>query len=368
MYDRIPIKLQWKDYSTIDTVQIRKILKIGIPAAGEQTIFSFAIQNDYGVEVTAINYGCIITKIVVPDKNGDFVNVVLGHDTLNEYVNDPYFLGAVAGRVAGRIKGGSFELDGESYTLARNENNNHLHGGIKGFSKVVWNAEIIGSGVRFSYTSSDGEEGYPGNLIIEVTYILNNKNELSVHYKAGTDKKTLVTLTNHSYFNLSGNLKRDILHHTLTIKSDKFLELDHEFMPTGNFIEVEKTPFDFRNERVINTGTRSCHPQNILVGEGYDHPFLLHTHHDSEIVLKDPEGGRTLTIETNEAGVVVYSGNSLKSEGEFRGVQSIKYLGICLETQALPDAIHHPHFPSVILDKDNLYSKTTVYKFGVEED
>ncbi|MBT2734007.1 aldose epimerase family protein [Bacillus sp. ISL-7] len=332
-----------------------------------QTVSSFTLVNDHGVEVTAINYGCIITKIVVQDKYGNYENIVLGHDSLNDYVHDPYFLGAVVGRVGGRIKGGSFELDGNTYTLAKNDGNNHLHGGLRGFDKVVWDAEILEAGVRFSYLSPDGDEGYPGNLHIQVTYTLDNDNQLKIQYGAQSDKKTLVTVTNHSYFNLSGNLKRDILNHKLIIKSDQFLELDDEFIPTGNFLDVKNTTFDFTSESVIETGTASDHPQNVLVGNGYDHPFLLNTNHDKEIVLRDPESGRILTVETDEAGVVVYSGNSLKSEGEFRGTPSEKYLGICLETQALPDANHHPHFPSTILDIDQQYSSVTIYKFGIEK-
>jgi aldose 1-epimerase len=345
-----------------------KVIQESIGQSGHQPVFSFTLVNDHGAEVTAINYGCIITKIVVPDKNGNYENIVLGHDSLKEYADDSYFLGAVVGRVGGRIQGGSFELDGNIYTLAQNDGNNHLHGGLRGFDKVVWDAEILEAGVCFSYLSPDGEEGYPGNLHLQVTYTLDNHNELKIQYAAQTDKKTLVTLTNHSYFNLSGNLKRDILQHTLKLKSDQFLELDHEFIPTGKFVDVKNTPFDFTSERVIESGTASAHPQNLLVGDGYDHPFLLETNHNKEIVLKDPESGRVLTIETDEAGVVVYSGNSLNSEGEFRGTPSKKYLGICLETQALPDAIHHPHFPSTILTKDEQYSSVTVYKFGIEKD
>lgn len=344
-----------------------KVIKESFGQIDQQPVFSFTMINDHGLEVTAINYGCIITKIIVPDKNGNFENIVLGHDTIADYLNDPYFLGAVVGRVAGRIKEGSFELDGKNYTLAQNNHSNHLHGGIKGFDKVVWDAQVIEDGVRFSYISKDGEEGYPGNLTIEVTYTLNNENELTIHYGARTDQKTLLTVTNHSYFNLSGNLKRDVLDHTLTLKSDKFLELDDTFIPTGYLAEVENTPFDFRTDKVIRTGVNSEHPQNILVGNGYDHPFLLHTNHENEIVLKEAESGRTLTVETDEPAVVVYSGNSLQPVKDFRGAPSRKYLGICLETQGLPDAIHYPHFPSVILDKDEQYSSVTKYKFEVEK-
>ena len=184
-----------------------------------QPVYSFQIINDRGTEITCINYGCIITKIIVPDKQGNFENVVIGYDTFEEYLNDTAFLGAVVGRVGGRIKGAQFELDGQTYTLAKNDQNSHLHGGIKGFHRVVWDSEIVENedalGVRFTYLSSDGEEGYPGNVLIKVSYMLNNKNELIITYDAETDQKTLLTVTNHTYFNLSGNLKRDILHHTL---------------------------------------------------------------------------------------------------------------------------------------------------------
>jgi len=332
----------------------------------QKTIYSFTMENDQGMKVTAINYGCIITSILAPDKNGTLEEVVIGHDTLVDYIHDSYFLGAVVGRVGGRIKGGSFELDGDTYTLPKNNQENHLHGGFKGFNKVVWDAERLEEGVRFSYFSPDGEEGYPGNLHIQVTYTLDNQNQLNIHYEAHSDKKTLLTVTNHSYFNLSGNLKRDIQQHSLKIKSDRFIELNDEFIPTGNFLDVGRTPFDFRDGRAIETGITAAHDQNVLVGNGYDHPFLLHTNHNAEIELKDPVSGRILTMETDEVGVVVYSGNSINAEGKFRGTPAKKYLGICLETQGLPDAIHHPHFPSVVLDRDQKYSSKTVYKFGME--
>lgn len=334
-------------------------------------IQSYTLVNDHGIEITAINYGCIITKILTPDKAGNYENIVLGYDSLADYEKNPAFFGAICGRVAGRIKEGSFELDGQEYTLVKNDNGNHLHGGMNGFDKVVWDAEIIEKefeiGVEFSYVSLDGEEGYPGNVTIKVTYMLNNDNELSIHYAGHTDQKTLLNVTNHSYFNLSGNLKRDILRHTLKIKSDRFLELDHDLLPTGIIKDVEGTPFDFRTERYIKSGVNSDHPQNLLAGSGYDHPFLLSTNHNKEIVLKDLESGRTLTIETDEVGVVLYSGNSLSTEGKIRGIQSRKHLGICLETQGLPDAIHHPHFPSVIVNKGQQYSSITKYKFGLNQ-
>jgi aldose 1-epimerase len=344
-----------------------RVVKEEFGRVNDQTVFLFHLINDQGVEVGCINYGCIITNVITPDKNGNFENIVVGYNTLKEYVEDSYFLGAAIGRVAGRIKGGSFELDDKPYSLAKNENSNHLHGGINGFNQRLWDAEIIEReqeiGVQFSYFSPDGEEGYPGNLTIKITYTLNNDNELTIHYSGVSDKKTLLNMTNHSYFNLSGNLKRDILSHSLMIKSDRFLELNEELLPTGEMLDVKGTVFDFTNDRFIQTGADSNHPQNKLAGGGYDHPFLLHTQHDNEIVLKDPVSGRTLTIETDEVGVVVYSGNQMQSEGEIAGVPSRKYLGICLETQGLPDAIHHPQFPSWILDKNQEYSSKTSYKF-----
>ncbi|WP_421385468.1 aldose epimerase family protein [Bacillus salacetis] len=330
-----------------------------------QEISSFTLKNDNGIEITAINYGCIITKILVPDMNGNLENIVLGHNSLAEYVEDPYFIGAVAGRVGGRIAGGSFELDGERYTLAQNNGKNHLHGGIRGFNKAVWDAEIIEDGVRFTYLSRDDEEGYPGNLQVKITYTLDEQNQLKIQYEAETDKKTIMTLTNHSYFNLSGDLKRDILQHNLQLKSNHYLELDDDFIPTGRLIDVKDTPFDFTESRPIAAGAQSSHPQNVLVGNGYDHPFVLNSHHDREIILHDPESGRTMTVETDEPAVVVYSGNSLDSSAEFHGTKGEKYLGVCLETQGFPDAIHHPEFPSIVLKPSEKYSSTTIYQFGM---
>ncbi len=335
----------------------------------QQPVISFTMINDHGMEVTCINYGCIITKIVTPDKDGNYENVVLGFDQFDPYVtNSPYF-GAVIGRVAGRIQNACFELDGKTYTLCKNENNNHLHGGVKGFHRVLWNAVAVEKeeevGVQFSYTSPDGEEGYPGTVQVQVTYMLNNQNELVISYNAHSDKSTLLNLTNHTYFNLSGNIKRDILNHELKIKSDQFLELNEELIPTGVFLDVANTPFDLREGKKLKDGITANHSQIELVGQGYDHPFLLNVHHDKEIVLQDPESGRTLTVETDEVGVVVYTGNQLQEGMDIYGVPSRKYLGICLETQGLPDAIHHPHFPSWVLQSGEKYSSVTKYRFGV---
>lgn len=335
---------------------------------GNQDVFVFKLKNDNGMQVSCLNYGCVITEILVPDKNGVVENVVLGFDTLEGYLKDSPYFGAVCGRVAGRIKGASFELNEQTYKLAQNNGRNHLHGGEKGYHDVVWSAEALkvenGVAAEFHYISKDGEEGYPGEVDIKVSYTLTNKNELLISYEAISDQTTLFNVTNHSYFNLSGNLKRDILDHLLTLKSNQYIELDDELLPTGNINSVEGTPFDFQDGKKLKVGVEDRHSQLILVGKGYDHPFLLNAHHQQEIVLSDKESGRKLTIETAEPAVVVYSGNQLSDDFTIRGVQSKPYLGICLETQGVPDAIHHPHFPSVTLEKNRTYTSKTKYTFS----
>ncbi|MCP8967957.1 aldose epimerase family protein [Ectobacillus ponti] len=330
-----------------------------------QAVHSFTITNDHGMAVTCISYGCIITDILVPDANGVRENVVLGFDSIAEYQQySPYF-GAVIGRVAGRIAGGEFELNGKTYKLAQNNGQNHLHGGLKGFDRVVWDAEIIENGVVFSYVSPDGEEGYPGTLHVKVTYTLSNDNELVISYHGVSDQDTLLNMTNHTYFNLSGNLKRDTTEHVLLIKSDRFGELTEDLLPTGAALPVEGTAFDFREGRKLVDGVRSEDAQNVLAGRGYDHPFLLNENFAQEIILADAESGRRLIMETDQPAVVLYSGTQMTDDHSIRGVQSRRYLGLCLETQGLPDAIHHPQFPSVVLKKDAAYKAVTKYKFTV---
>ncbi len=325
----------------------------------------YTITNGNGMSVSCINYGCIITDIQVPDKNGNLENVVLGYDSIEEYLNETAYFGAIVGRIAGRIKGAQFELDGQTFTLEKNENSNHLHGGYKGFNCVIWQAEVVKNGVVFTHLSEDGEGGYPGNLEMEVKYLLNNENELTITINGVSDKNTILNCTNHSYFNLSGNIKRDILDHTLTLKSDKFLPIDEKLLPTGELADVSGTPFDFQNGQKIIAGTETDFSQNLLAGKGYDHPFVLHSNQDQEIYLVDEESGRTLTVETNQPGVVIYTSNQLDGDFKIRGVQARPYLGICLETQGLPDAIHHTHFPTILLEKGNEYNAVTTYRFDV---
>ncbi|MFN7252649.1 MAG: aldose epimerase family protein [Anaerobacillus sp.] len=334
-----------------------------------QKVYSYTLRNQLGIEMKCIEYGCIITDILIPDANGTVENIVLGFNTLEEYQKySPYF-GAVCGRVAGRITRGQFELDGKTYQLPVNDGNNHLHGGVAGFDKVVWNSTAIetadGLSVVFTRLSPNGEEGYPGNVEMKVTYTITNDSAFSIKYEAETDETTLLNVTNHTYFNLSGDAKRDILNHSLQLKSNQFVELNAELVPTGEQLSVEGTPFDFRTGRKIIDGATSAHPQNQLAGEGYDHPFLLSENKQNEIILSDEESGRSLVIETDQPCVVLYTGTQLQDDYKIGDVQSRKYLGLCLETQGVPDAINHPHFPSVVLKKGQKYFSETKYSFRV---
>lgn len=332
-----------------------------------KNVTAFKLTNANGMEMTCIDYGCVITKIVTPDKNGKLENIVLGFDSLDEYQRfSPYF-GAVVGRVAGRISSAEFKLDGKSYLLTKNEGEHHLHGGDKGFSHVQWNAKAHANeteaSVEFTYLSLDGAEGYPGNLDVKVIYTITNTNELLITYQGESDQTTLVNLTNHTYFNLSGNLKRDVQDHHLSMDSEQFLEIGENMLPTGTTRNVENTPFDFRTGQPIAEGVNSDHQQNKLVGNGYDHPFILDSNHQKEIILQDAKSGRVLTVETDEPCVVLYTGNKLGNDYQVRGVQIQDYLGLCLETQAPPDSIHHPAFSSTILQKGEKYRSTTKYSF-----
>ncbi|WP_411748246.1 aldose epimerase family protein [Psychrobacillus psychrotolerans] len=330
----------------------------------------FTVKNNNGFEVSCMNYGCVITKVLASDRTGQYENVVLGYDTLEEYDHNPKYLGAVVGRVAGRISGDSFCIGEDIYNLQKNDKNNHIHGGLNGFSHTIWNATVLegdqDTTIEFTYLSADGEEGYPGNLEMKVNYtILHEEDTLLITYTGISDKDTLVNVTNHSYFNLSGNLKRDVLGHALTMDSPLYLELNEEFLPTGNIVPVENSVFDFREGRKIMDGVASVHPQNVLVGNGYDHPFLFTENELNAMLLTEVESGRKLVVETTESAVVFYTGNNMGNAEIMRGEELRDYLGLCLETQGPPDSIHHPHFLSSILRAGDEYKTTTIYSFGV---
>jgi aldose 1-epimerase len=336
-----------------------------------EAVESFTLTNAHGIELRAISYGGIIVSLRVPDRDGRLDDVVLGHDDLAGYLAKPSFFGALVGRYGNRIAGGRFTLDGRTYTLATNNGPNHLHGGVRGFDKRVWKAEPFErpgtAGLVLTRTSPDGEEGYPGNLAVRVTYTLTDRDEVGFEYFATTDKPTVVNLTQHSYFNLAGDGKRDVLGHELMIDADRFTPVDKTLIPTGVLAAVAGTPFDFRKPATI--GARiGADDEQIRNGGGYDHNFVLKGGGDGStpvIRVFEPTTGRTLDIATTEPGVQFYSGNFLDGSvtGKAGHVYGKRY-GFCLETQHFPDSPNHAGFPSTVLRPGKEYRSKTVLKFG----
>jgi len=325
----------------------------------------FTLTNDGGLKARLMTYGAILVSLEVPDRDGRPGDVVLGYDALDGYVkNNPYF-GAIVGRYGNRIAKGLFTLDGAAYKLATNNGENHLHGGVRGFDKVVWAAEPIKEadavGVKFTYLSKAGEEGYPGNLACAVTYRLTNDNELKISYEATTDKSTPVNLTHHSYWNLAGQGNGDILRHELGLSADRYTPVDKGLIPTGELAPVKGTPMDFTTATAV--GARMA-----LVEGGYDHNFVLSRTGEGlspAARLHDPQSGRTMEILTTEPGIQFYSGNFL--DGAITGKSGKIYQqhsGLCLETQHFPDSPNRPNFPSTILKPGTIYKSLTVHKFS----
>ncbi len=328
----------------------------------------YTLTNTNGVEATITNYGGIVVSFMAPDRNGKLEDVVLGYDTLQEYINNNPYFGAIIGRYGNRIAHGTFTLDGVEYTLVQNNGENHLHGGIKGFDKIVWQAEPFkdndGVGIKLTYLSKDGEEGYPGNLSVTVVYILTNNNELKIDYTATTDKVTVVNLTNHSYFNLAGS--GDILEHELMINADWFTPVDEGLIPIGELRSVTGTPMDFTQPTAIGARIEQDTEQ-LRFGGGYDHNWVLNSG-DGSLTLAgsvyEPTTGRILEVHTTEPGLQFYSGNFLDGTNTGKGgnVYEHRY-GFCLETQHFPDSPNKPNFPSTVLNPDEKYATTTIYKF-----
>lgn len=332
------------------------------------------LANANGVEVRAITYGGIILSIRVPDRRGRIDDVVLGFTGLDGYLqNSPYF-GAIVGRYANRIGGGKFTLDRRTIQLATNDGPNHLHGGVRGFDKVVWEAQGFALndsvGVVFTYTSADGEEGYPGTLVATVRYTLTDANALIVDYRATTDRATPVNLTQHSYFNLAGDGSGDVLGHVLTIFADRYTPVDSTLIPTGELAPVEGTPFDFRQPTTIGERIAASHPQLHRAG-GYDHNFVLHREGDGlahAARVYEPSTGRVLDIFTTEPGLQFYSGNFLDGSVTGKAERAYRHrFGFCLEPQHFPDSPNKRGFPSTILRPRGEYRSSTVYIFGVAE-
>ena len=331
----------------------------------------YTLKNANGIEVKAISYGGIITSLRTPDRSGNFADIVLGFDRLDGYLTAHPYFGAIIGRFGNRIGQAQFTLDGRTYPLAKNNGPNHLHGGLKGFDKVPWTVTIAdgGQAIAFSRTSPDGEEGYPGNLAVKVTYTLTDSNELMVDYLATTDKPTPVNLTQHSYFDLAGEGSGDILGHELMINADRYTPVDDTLIPTGELASVEGTPFDFRKPTAIGARINGDHPQ-LTSGKGYDHNWVLNrTGNGLQPAARvvETKSGRTLEVSTEEPGIQFYAGNFL--DGSITGKGGHVYAhrtGFCLETQHYPDSPNKPDFPTTILRPGQEYKTRTVFKFGVE--
>ena len=359
-----------KPQSKTSVLSISKKL-FGTAPEGAVDLYTLSNANQMSVEI--LTFGGIIKAIYCPDKNGKIENVILGFNTLKPYLETHPYFGAIVGRYGNRIANGKFNIDGTEYNLATNNSPNHLHGGLKGFDKVIWQAREFKDnekiGLELSYLSKDMEEGYPGNLNVKVTYSLNNQNELSIDYEAVTDKKTICNLTNHSYFNLAGEGKGNILNHQLVIHADSITPVNEHLIPTGEPMVVQGTPFDFRSGKKMGEEIDSNNEQ-IKYGGGFDHNFILKGNSESlPIIAKvsEPESGREMEILTTEPGVQFYTGNFLDGTLIGSGNQPYqKRAGFCLETQHYPDSPNQPNFPSTILEVGETYKTTTVYRFKVK--
>ena len=331
----------------------------------------YTLKNTHGVEAKITNYGGILVSLKVPDKNGKFDDVVLGFNDLDSYLKGHPYFGALIGRYGNRIAKGRFTLNGTEYKLAVNNGENHLHGGIKGFDKVVWTGSEsktkAGPAVTLTYLSKDGEEGYPGNLNVTVVYTLTNNDELKIDYSATTDKDTVLNLTHHSYFNLAGEGNGDILNHRVTINASRFLPTDAGSIPTGELRPVVKTPFDFIKAHAIGERINADEEQ-IKLGNGYDHNWIVNGRMGVmrlAATASDPSSGRTMQVWTTEPGVQFYTGNFL--DGTLTGKSGKIYqrrYGFCFETQHYPDSPNHAAFPTTTLKKGATFRSSTVYKFG----
>ena len=330
----------------------------------------YTLTNLNGLEANITNYGGLVVSLMVPDKNGKLGDVVLGYDNLNDYFGSTPYFGALIGRYGNRIAKGRFTINGVEYQLALNDGVNSLHGGLRGFDKVVWQAEQVdspdGPALKLSYTSKEGEEDYPGTLRCTVIYTLTTKNELKIEYTAETDKPTFINLTHHSYFNLKDGGASDILGHELMIKAGKFTPVDKDLIPTGELRPVAGTPFDFNKSTAI--GVRlAIEDEQMLFAKGYDHNWVLDRQgEDLELVASvyEPVSGRCMEVLTTEPGMQFYCGNFLDGTNKGKGGTVYQHrTGLCLETQHFPDSPNHPNFPTTELKPGGLYTQRTVYRF-----
>ena len=342
----------------------------GTSRSGE-SVELFTLKNEQGVEVQIMTYGCIITKILCPDNQGNIEDIVLGFETLEEYEKDSPFFGAAVGRYANRIAKGKFTLEGKEYQLVAQNKGNHLHGGLKGFDKVVWKVKSVTSNDQeaqlvLTYFSKDGEEGYPGNLDVQLTYTLKSNNELDIRYEATTDQTTILNLTQHTYFNLTGNIKGGILDHEVQIHAKQFVPVDETVIPTGELMPVKGNAFDFTQAKKIGTEIDADHDQ-IAKGGGYDHCYVFDKALNAfELVASayEPISGRALEVRTTEPGMQFYTGNNL--DGRLTGKMGVNYarrIAFCFETQHFPDSPNQPQFPTTVLSPGEKFDSRTNYRF-----
>ena len=337
-----------------------------------QSVELFTLTNAMGTKAKITNYGGIVVSLSVPDRNRKLADVVLGFNDLESYLKGHPYFGSLIGRYGNRIAKGRFSLDGVEYKLATNNGPNHLHGGIKGFDKVVWTPKPAttktGAALTLTYLSKDGEEGYPGNLNVEVVYTLTNSNELRIDYSATTDKDTVINLTHHSYFNLAGEGNGDILSHQLTLKANRFLPTDATSIPTGELRNVTGNPFDFTTEHAIGERINQT-DQQLQFGNGYDHNWIVNGNPGLLRIaaeVYEPTSGRLMQVWTTEPGIQFYTGNFL--DGTLTGKSGKPYprrSGFCLETQHYPDSPNQPKFPTTTLRRGATYTSTTIYRFLV---
>jgi aldose 1-epimerase len=331
----------------------------------------YTLTNSKGMIAAITNYGGIVVQLRVPDRKGNVADVVLGYDDLDGYLHDKSYFGALIGRYANRIAQGKFTLEGKTYTLPRNNGENTLHGGLKGFNQALWRATEIqskhGPALQLEYLSKDGEEGFPGNLSVKVIYTLTDENELQIEYSAVTDKPTVVNLTSHSYFNLAGAGNGDILQHQVMLRADKFTPVGESLIPTGELRSVQGTPMDFRTPTAV--GARiGQDDQQLKYGRGYDHTWVLQSAGSTTPTLAatvyEPGSGRVLEVWTTEPGVQFYTGNFLDGvKGKGGKIYQRRY-ALSLETQHFPDSPNHPNFPSTVLKPGERYHTVTIYKFS----
>ena len=330
-----------------------------------QPVLLYRLENSTGAYVEIINYGCRVHSIFVPDKTGTLQDVCLGYNTLAEYENDDAYFGAAIGRCANIIYDAKFSLNGKLYKLDKNNGDHHNHGGEKGFSFCVWDAEVSDNRLIFSHTFPDMYDGYPGNLNMQITYEWTENNQLNINYQGVSDQDTILNVTNHTYFNLNGANSSSVLNHKLWIDADKITEVDSNLIPTGEYISVEKTPFDFRKIKTIGDGINSTHYQ-IQYGMGYDHNFVLNGEgYRKSAILYSPTTKICVTCYTDQPGVQIYTANELTKRTGKYGETLSENSGICMETQHFANAINTPNFPTIELKKNNIFNSTTSYNFDI---